>query len=243
MSSGQLIVTLSQANVKTKIFDGTIAELPLECIARGVALRPRLSAPISSSASAAGSCIDAAKVIALLLAHGGRAQDYYGEYGAPGPVLPLIALPTTSGHRFGGDTGRRHHRSRPRREGWHLPARHLISHTAICDPELTYSCPPSLTAVSGADALTHAIEAYTTVRREPTGTIVHEHVFLGKNALSDNYALMAISHISASLKPACDNGNDRMARERLMLGATAAGPLSVRRARLRPMPCNTRSEP
>jgi alcohol dehydrogenase len=100
---------------------------------------------------------------------------------------------------------------------------HIISHTAICDPELTYSCPPGLTAVSGADALTHAIEAFTTMRREPTDSIVHEHVFLGKNVLSDNYALMAISHIAASLKRAYDNGDDCDARERLMLGATMAG--------------------
>jgi alcohol dehydrogenase len=100
---------------------------------------------------------------------------------------------------------------------------HLICHTAICDPELTYSCPPGLTAVSGADALTHAIEAFTTIRRQPTGNIVHEHVFLGKNALSDHYALMAISHIAASLKRAYDNGDDREAREKLMLGATTAG--------------------
>ncbi|RYE63486.1 MAG: iron-containing alcohol dehydrogenase, partial [Oxalobacteraceae bacterium] len=100
---------------------------------------------------------------------------------------------------------------------------YLISDTAICDPELTYSCPPSLTAVSGADALTHAIEAFTTARREPSSDLVHEHVFLGKNAFSDHYALLAIREISASLQAAYANGSDTVARERLMFGAMAAG--------------------
>ncbi|MDL2402871.1 iron-containing alcohol dehydrogenase [Rhizobium mayense] len=217
----QIIDTLSQVGVKTKIFDGTIAELPLECIARGVELGKASGADLVVGIGG-GSCIDAAKVIALLLAHDGRAQDYYGEFKVPGPVLPLIALPTTSG--TGSEVTPVAVITDPDRAvKVGIASPHLISHTAICDPELTYSCPPSLTAVSGADALTHAIEAYTTVRREPTGTIVHEHVFLGKNVLSDNYALMAIAHISASLKQAYDNGNDAVARERLMLGATTAG--------------------
>jgi alcohol dehydrogenase len=100
---------------------------------------------------------------------------------------------------------------------------HLIPHTAICDPELTYSCPPSLTAISGADALTHALEAFTTAKRELTPQIAHEHVFVGKNILSDHHALFAISHITASLKAAYEDGTNTVARERLMLGSTAAG--------------------
>lgn len=216
-----LMDKLAEAGLQTKVFDGTIAELPLECIARGVELGRAFGADLIVGIGG-GSCIDAAKVIALLLAHGGKASDYYGEFRVPGPVLPLIALPTTSG--TGSEVTPVAVITDPDRAvKVGIASPHLISHTAICDPELTYSCPPSLTAVSGADALTHAIEAYTTVRRQPTGTIVHEHVFLGKNALSDNYALMAISHISASLKRACDNGSDHVARERLMLGATTAG--------------------
>jgi alcohol dehydrogenase len=217
----KLIDGLAQAGVKTKVFDGTIAELPLECIARGVGLGRAFGADLIIGIGG-GSCLDAAKVIALLLAHDGKASDYYGEFKVPGPVLPLISLPTTSG--TGSEVTPVAVITDPDRAvKVGIASPHLISHTAICDPELTYSCPPSLTAVSGADALTHAIEAYTTVRRQPTGTIVHEHVFLGKNVLSDTYALMAISHISASLKHAYDNGGDHVARERLMLGATTAG--------------------
>jgi alcohol dehydrogenase len=217
----RLIDSLKRAGIETRVFDGAIAELPVECIADAVEAGRAHGADLVIGIGG-GSCLDAAKVAALLLAHGGKASDYYGEFKIPGPVLPLILLPTTSG--TGSEVTPVAVVTDPDRAvKVGIASPHIISHTAICDPELTYSCPPGLTAVSGADALTHAIEAFTTLRRQPTGTIVHEHVFLGKNALSDNYALLAISHIAASLKRAYDNGDDHEARESLMFGAMAAG--------------------
>ena len=217
----RLVDSLTQAGLQTRIFDGTVAELPVECIARSVEAGKAFGADLVIGIGG-GSCLDAAKITALLLTHGGRISDYYGEFKVPGPVLPLILIPTTSG--TGSEVTPVAVVTDPDRAvKVGIASPHLISHTAICDPELTWSCPPGLTAVSGADALTHAIEAFTTMRRQPTGGIVHEHVFLGKNALSDNYALMAISLIASSLKRACDNGGDTEARERLMLGATTAG--------------------
>ena len=217
----QMAGSLKQAGLQIRVFDGTIAELPVECIARAVEAGKVLGADLVIGVGG-GSCIDAAKVTAVLLAHGGRISDYYGEFKVPGPVLPLISLPTTSG--TGSEVTPVAVVTDPDRAvKVGIASPHIISHTAICDPELTYTCPPGLTAVSGADALTHAIEAFTTMRREPTGSVVHEHVFLGKNVLSDNYALTAIAHIAASLKRAVDNGADKEARERLMLGATVAG--------------------
>ncbi|WP_413712415.1 iron-containing alcohol dehydrogenase [Rhizobium sp. Rhizsp82] len=216
-----LIDSLKAAGIDVKVFDQTIAELPLGCINSALEAGASFGADMVIGIGG-GSCLDAAKVAALLLSHGGRASDYYGEFKVPGPVLPLILLPTTAG--TGSEVTPVAVITDPDRAvKVGIASPHLICHTAICDPELTYSCPPGLTAVSGADALTHAIEAFTTVRREPTGTIAHEHVFLGKNALSDHYALLAIQHISASLKRACDNGQDFEARQRLMFGATAAG--------------------
>lgn len=217
----QMVGSLKQAGLQVRVFDGTIAELPVECIARAVDAGKALGADLVIGIGG-GSCIDAAKVAAVLLAHGGRISDYYGEFKVPGPVLPLISLPTTSG--TGSEVTPVAVVTDPDRAvKVGIASPHIISHTAICDAELTYTCPPGLTAVSGADALTHAIEAFTTMRREPTGSIVHEHVFLGKNVLSDNYALTAISYIAGSLKRAVDNGADKEARERLMLGATMAG--------------------
>lgn len=216
-----LVDSLGPVGLEAIVFAETIAELPVECIDKAVEAGRTHGADLVIGIGG-GSCLDAAKIAALLLAHGGKASDYYGEFKVPGPVLPLILMPTTSG--TGSEVTPVAVVTDPDRAvKVGIASPHLISHTAICDPDLTRTCPRGLTAVSGADALTHAIEAFTTLRRQPTGTIVHEHVFLGKNALSDHYALLAISHIASSLKRACDDGNDIEARERLMFGAMAAG--------------------
>lgn len=169
-----------------------------------------------------GSCMDMAKAVALLLRHGGRVQDYYGEYKVPGPVLPVIAIPTTAGTgsevtpvAVVSDT------ERNVKVGIASP--HLIPVAAVCDPELTLSCPPGLTAYSAGDALTHAIESYTALARTPEPGLTQQHVFVGKNALSDQFALLAISSIWKGLRRAYANGQDLEAREHLMLGALAAG--------------------
>lgn len=217
----EMMAALSAGGVHATVYSGTIAELPSTCIADGVRLGQAAGVDMVIGIGG-GSCIDAAKAIALLLSHGGALSDYFGEFKVPGPILPLIAMPTTSG------TGSEVtpvavilDAEQAAKVGIASP--HLVPVISICDPELTYSCPPGLTASSGADALTHAIEAYTNIRREVTGGITHEHVFLGKNAISDQYALSAVGHISASLKAAVDDGSDRVARERLMYGAALAG--------------------
>jgi len=140
----------------------------------------------------------------------------------PGAILPVIAMPTTSG------TGSEvtpvavvADSKRDLKVGVSSP--HLIPHTAICDPELTLSCPPQLTAFAGADAMTHAIEAFTAVRREATPELPIERVFVGKNALSDVHALAAISALSTNLPRAVDHGDDLHARAGVMLGALHAG--------------------
>lgn len=217
----ELTDSLTAAGVQSRVFSGTLAELPLQCLDAGCEVGRTFGADLVIGLGG-GSCLDAGKIISLILAHGGQPKDYYGEFVVPGPILPVIAVPTTAGTgseatpvAVVGDP------ERAVKVGIASP--HLIPHTAICDPELTYSCPPGLTAASGADAMTHAIEAFTNLRREPTGSVVHEHVFLGKNALSDHYALMAIAHLSAGLKRAYDDGSDVEARERVMMGSLAAG--------------------
>src|SRR3546814_10316914 len=96
-----------------------------------------------------------AKVVAVLLTHGGDIRSYYGEFAVPGPVMPLIAMPTTAG------TGSEvtpvavvSDDERGVKVGIASP--HLIPLVAICDPELTATCPPALTACSGADEIGRA---------------------------------------------------------------------------------------
>lgn len=216
-----MIDGLKANGVAVRVYDRTVAELPLtcldECVASAQGFGPDLIIGIGG-----GSCIDLAKAAAIMLTHGGSIRDYYGEFKVPGPVMPLIAIPTTSGTGSEvtpvavlGDP------ERTMKVGISSP--HIIAHTAICDPELTYSCPPTLTSVSGADALTHAIEAFTAIRKPVSPTLVHEQVFIGKNALSDHHALVAIECIARSLRTAVSKGDDEAAREDMMLGALSAG--------------------
>lgn len=216
-----LIDGLKKTGLATEVFDGVAAELPVACIAQAVEKGRAFGCDLVVGIGG-GSCMDAAKATALLVSHGGRPGDYYGEFKVPGPLLPLILLPTTSG--TGSEVTPVAVLSDPERAlkvGISSP--YLIADTAICDPELTYGCPPALTAASGADAMTHAIEAFTAARRAPTASTVHEHVFVGKNMFSDHYARLAIAHIAASLERAYVKGDDREARARMMMGALAAG--------------------
>jgi alcohol dehydrogenase len=216
-----LVDELAAAGVEARVFDRSAPEVPLDSIAQCVEAG-RAFGPDMVIGLGGGSCIDMAKATAVILAHGGSPRDYYGEFKVPGPVLPLIAMPTTAG------TGSEvtpvavvADSERALKVGIASP--HLIPLVAICDPELTFTAPAGLTAIAGADALTHAIEAFTAATREPTAEITHQHVFLGKNALSDAHALTAIGHLAACLERAVRDGRDVEARERVMFGAMTAG--------------------
>ncbi|MDG3579690.1 iron-containing alcohol dehydrogenase [Rhizobium sp. YJ-22] len=216
-----LVGQLEAANLAVLVDSSTLPDVPVES-AVSSADNARNFQPDLVIGIGGGSCLDMAKCVALLLAHGGRPQQYYGEHTVPGPVLPLIAIPTTAG------TGSEvtpvavlSDAERSLKVGISSP--YLIPTVSICDPELTLSCPPGLTAIAGADALTHALEAFTAIRREPVPGIAQQRVFVGKNALSDQFALSAIGLLWQGLEAACKDGADRAAREKVMLGATLAG--------------------
>jgi alcohol dehydrogenase len=100
---------------------------------------------------------------------------------------------------------------------------HLIPAVAVCDPELTVSCPRAVTAAAGADALTHGIEAFTAVRRPPTPDLSRERVFVGANVLTDLFALEAVRAVAAHLRRACDVPDDLEARSGMMRAALSGG--------------------
>jgi len=217
----ELVEEVRSEGLEVRVEPGALPDVPVDsALASSEAARP--FAPDLVIGVGGGSCLDLAKCIALLLAHGGRPQDYYGELKVPGPMLPLVAVPTTAG------TGSEvtpvavlSDSERSLKVGISSP--HLIPIAAICDPELTLTCPRGLTAIAGADAMTHAIEAFTAIRRPVTRHLATERVFVGKNAMSDRLALQAITLLWEGLETACADGSDRVAREKVMMGATLAG--------------------
>ena len=225
LASGEILrsilADLNRAGLTVQVFDRALPDLPVEslldCVSSVSAFAPQVLIGIGG-----GSCLDLAKAAALLLTFGGQIDAYYGEFKVPGPVLPVIAIPTTAGTGSEvtpvaviGDSARN------TKVGVSSPF--LIPAAAICDPELTVSCPPALTAISAGDALTHAIEAFTSGARQATPELAQQHVFVGKNLFSDHFALLAITCIWRSVRQACLNGSDLEARADLMLGALAAG--------------------
>jgi len=216
-----IVADIQAHGVETKLYDRTEADLPIGgisgCATECAGFKPDVVLGIGG-----GSCMDMAKCVAVLLAHGGSLRDYYGENKIPGPVAPVIAVPTTSGTGSEvtpvaviADT------ERGTKVGISSP--YLIPRVAVCDPEMTLSCPPSLTAVSGADALTHAIESFTAARRTLTPDLTVKNVFVGKNALSDVFGLLALQNIFKALRKAVKDGQDIEAREQMMLASLAAG--------------------
>ncbi|MBM2712924.1 iron-containing alcohol dehydrogenase [Mesorhizobium caraganae] len=209
------------AGVDVSVFSRTIPDLPLGCIDEALA-HARSAKPDSIVAIGGGSCLDLAKTTALIHTLGGRPQDYYGEFKVLKAVLPVIAVPTTSG--TGSEVTPVAVLSDPDKTlkvGISDPR--LIPAVAICDPELTLSCPASLTAVAGADALTHGIESFTAIRRNEGADLPLERVFVGKNIISDHHALESIRLISGALAGAVEDGSRLDLRSQLMFGAMLAG--------------------
>jgi alcohol dehydrogenase len=203
------------------VFSDAAVDVPRSAIDAAVALGREFE-PDVMVAVGGGSVIDLAKVTALLLAHGGALEDYYPVQSVPGPVLPLVVLPTTAG--TGSEATPVSVITDPATEmkvGVASP--HLIPRHAICDPLLTIGAPPTVTAHSGIDALSHAVEAYMAAREEPSPDLVLSRPQVGKNLLSDTLALTAAGHIARNLERAVEDGSDVGARTGMLYGSLLAG--------------------
>jgi alcohol dehydrogenase len=166
-----------------------------------------------------GSNLDLSKAVALLLKHPGPISAYYGENNVPGPITPVVAVPTTAG--TGSEVSPVAVVADPERAiKVGIASRALIPKWAIVDPALTVSCPASVTAHSGMDALTHAIESFCA--RVRNGVSPHA-IFVGKNPVSDVLAAKAISCIAKSLATAVAHPDNRAAREDMALASLLAG--------------------
>jgi len=154
-----------------------------------------------------GSSLDIAKMASVLLTNGGSVADFVGINQVPRPGLPKILIPTTSG------TGSEvtpiavlSDKDEHLKKG--VVSDFLYADVALVDPELTLGLPPRITAFTGMDALTHAIEAYTNRYAQP---------------LVDVFALEAIQLIGTNLRRAVAYGDDPEARYNMSLGSLLGG--------------------
>ncbi|PYZ93006.1 alcohol dehydrogenase [Salipaludibacillus keqinensis] len=167
-----------------------------------------------------GSSIDLAKVVALLLSFHGHPSDYFGENLIPGPITPLIAVPTTAGS--GSEVTTVAVLTDDENVKMSISDHFLRPSVALLDPELTLSLPPYVTACSGIDALCHAIEAYT-AKSSTEMEIKEGAVFRGANPISDMIALEAIKLLSNHLTLAVLQGDNLEGRSKMLLGSMYAG--------------------
>jgi alcohol dehydrogenase len=155
-----------------------------------------------------GSALDTAKAVACMLDKENSIVDYLnGDVSFSERKVKLIAIPTTSGTgsevtNVGVYTDITISEKKP------LVSQYFWPDIAIVDPKLTYSMPPRVTAVTGLDALTHAIESYWA---------------LGTQTISETLALETIKLIFEYLPKAFDNPNDQTAREKMSLASLMAG--------------------
>jgi len=154
-----------------------------------------------------GSPIDTAKAISVMINNPGHISSYMGVGKVPKKGSPVVAIPTTAGtgsevtqFTIIADT--------TTNVKMLISSEYLVPDIAIVDPLFTMTTPPNITAATGIDALTHAVEAYTSIRHQP---------------LTDIFSLSAIKRISKYLKKAWLNGNDKEARSEMMLAAMEAG--------------------
>lgn len=154
-----------------------------------------------------GSVIDCAKGISVVIANGGDILDYEGVDAIPLPGPPLICIPTTAG--TAADISQfAIINAVSRRTKVAIISKIVVPDVALVDPQTTVTMSPSLTAFSGLDALTHAIEAYVSSASSP---------------LSDVHALAAVRGVRASLGQAVAQPDDLQAREQMMLASLQAG--------------------
>lgn len=177
-----------------------------------------------------GSSIDVAKVINLFTTYPAEFYDYIAApigkgKPVPGPLKPLIAVPTTSG--TGSETTAVAVVDLPElklKTAFSNP--HLMPSLTVVDPLNTISCPPSVTASTGIDALMHAIEAYLAIpyyyRPKPESP-EKRPVYVGSNPVTDALAEKAIELIAKNLRRAVWYGRDIEARTNLAIASFIAG--------------------
>ena len=204
--ASQITAPLDNAGLPYVIYDTIDPEPGLKLADKGYKLAKSSGCDCVIGAGG-GSAMDVAKAVAILLTNGGKAADYLGLDKIAKPGVPKIMVPTSSGtgaevtftavfinEKTGSKGG--------------MNGAPLYPEAAILDPMLTLSLPPKITASTGIDALTHALEAYTSTQA---------------HTISEMYSLEAIKLISQNLPKAYANGSNLEARSALLMGSLLGG--------------------
>lgn len=217
-----VLAPLRNAGILVEVFNGGEAE-PSIAAALAAVEHANAFRPDSLLGLGGGSNMDLAKIAAVLYTHGGEPQQYFGFDNVPGPVVPLVCVPTTAG--TGSEVS---HAAVVTDTANHIKVSTLSNYLrpalAVVDPVLTYSCPATVTADSGIDALTHAIEAltatdYDKLNLAPGETCAYE----GRYPLGECLAEKAIELVGKHLVTAVREPDNAAAREGMALAATLAG--------------------
>ena len=205
-NAARLTEPLAQAGFVFSVFSDTVPDPTASSIDKGVQALEQHQ-PDCVIALGGGSPIDSAKAIAFLAKFGGQMRDYKVPAVNDIPGLPLIAIPTTAG------TGSEATRftiitDEATDEKMLCTGVAFCPTVALVDFELTLSKPRRLTADTGLDTLTHAIEAYVSAKHNP---------------FADGLAQLAMTALGRHLRTVCNEPDNRVAREAVMLAATQAG--------------------
>ena len=217
-----VLASLAESDVTVEVFGDGEPE-PAVATALTAAAAARRFQPDCILGLGGGSNMDLAKIVAVLLAHGGEPANYFGFDKVPGRILPLVCLPTTAG--TGSEVS---HAAVLTDTASAIKvstlSRYLRPALALVDPALTDGCPRQVTADSGIDALTHAIEAYTAIDFHaldaPDGAPV---AYEGRFPLGEQLAEQAIGLVGQHLVAAVHDGTNQAARDGMALAATVAG--------------------
>lgn len=198
---------LDSGGARYVVFDEITPDTPIPLVERGIALC-REHGCDAIVAFGGGSSMDAAKVIALAIANPGKPlRSLAGYFKGLRTPLPVYAVPTTAG--TGSEVTVAAVVSDPESESkLAIIDTRLVPKMAALDPTLMTGLPPHITAATGMDALTHAVEAFLSQ---------------WATAQSDRMALSAVGLIFANLRTACSDGGNLEAREKMALASTYAG--------------------
>jgi len=202
----KVVSFLKENGVDTVLYDDVNPNPTVENVEKGLSLYKKENCNIIVAVGG-GSPIDCAKGIGLVASNGGSIKDFEGLDKSKNPMPPFIAVNTTAGTasemtRFTIIT------DTDRQVKMAIVDWHVTPNVSINDPELMVSMPVSLTAATGMDALTHAVEAYVSTIATP---------------VTDSAALKAIELVSQYLRPAVANGENMEARDKMAYAEFLAG--------------------